>query len=260
MRISDITPLLITWNEAPNIERCLERLKWAPRIVVIDSGSTDETLAICGKYANVDVVHRPFDSFASQCNFGLQQVRTPWVLSMDADYIVPKDFAQKVADLSDEPAGYSTGFRYCIYGRPLRGTLYPPRTTLYRRSQGNYQNIGHGHRVIIDGRVEQAPFRIDHDDQKSLDRWLDSQRKYARQEAVHLTDGSRIDLNKADRIRLAIWPAVPVVFLYTLIWKLCLFDGWAGWFYALQRVYAELLLSLFLLDKKLTPNKISKES
>ena len=83
---SDITPLLITFNEIANIERTLARLGWAKRIVVIDSGSTDGTLDVLAKDPRIDVVHRPFDSFGEQCNFGLSHIRTGWVLSMDADY------------------------------------------------------------------------------------------------------------------------------------------------------------------------------
>jgi len=83
--IENITPLIITFNEAPNIRRTLDRLVWARRIVVIDSGSTDGTLDILRSYPQVVTIHRPFDNFAGQCNFGLEQVQTPWVLSLDAE-------------------------------------------------------------------------------------------------------------------------------------------------------------------------------
>ena len=64
-----VTPLLITFNEIQNIGRMLAKLDWARRIVVIDSGSTDGTLGILAKDPRIEVVHRPFDSFAEQCNF-----------------------------------------------------------------------------------------------------------------------------------------------------------------------------------------------
>ena len=67
---ADLTALIITFNEEPNIGRVLERLGWVPRVVVLDSGSTDATLAICATFANVEVFTRPFDSFAGQCNHG----------------------------------------------------------------------------------------------------------------------------------------------------------------------------------------------
>jgi len=63
MTPSDITPLILTFNEAANIERTLARLTWAARVVVVDSFSTDDTVDICRRYANVDVVPRRFDEF-----------------------------------------------------------------------------------------------------------------------------------------------------------------------------------------------------
>src|SRR5437764_327934 len=78
--------LCSTYNEAPNIGRTLGRLHWAKRIVVVDSMSTDETCQIAKKQAGVAVLQRPFDNHASQWNYGLAQVTTEWVLSLDADY------------------------------------------------------------------------------------------------------------------------------------------------------------------------------
>jgi len=253
MQLDDITPLILTYNEAPNIGRILNRLGWARQILVIDSGSTDETKNILSAYAQVRVIHRPFDSFAGQCNFGLSQIETSWVLSLDADYVLPQGFADELDGLTVDDAvnGYRARFRYCIFGRPLRGTLYPPRTVLYRRDKAEYQDIGHGHRVRIKGQVTELRAIIDHDDRKSLSRWLDSQRAYAQLEAEHLLATPKSELSRADRLRLHIWPAAPAALFYTLLVKRCLFDGWPGWYYALQRTYAEVLLSLELLDRRL---------
>src|SRR5690348_17949890 len=84
--IEEITPLIITYNEAPNIARTLDRLSWARRIVIIDSGSTDGTLEIIGSYSQTEVIYRRFDDCASQWNFGNEQIDRGWILSLDADY------------------------------------------------------------------------------------------------------------------------------------------------------------------------------
>ena len=76
MDLSTITPLILTYNEAPNIDRTLASLTWASRIVVIDSQSTDATLAILSRYPQVEVFQRPFDTHAQQWNYGLEQVTT----------------------------------------------------------------------------------------------------------------------------------------------------------------------------------------
>src|SRR6516165_5999187 len=101
--IGDITPLVITYNEAANIARTLERLIWARRIVVVDSGSTDETLEVVRHYPQTELFHRPFDDFASQCNFGIAQVATAWVLSLDADYELSDELVIELQSLRPDP-------------------------------------------------------------------------------------------------------------------------------------------------------------
>src|SRR5262245_29630567 len=119
MRLSDITPLVLTFNESANIERTLAALAWASRVVVIDSFSTDETLAICGRHPQVQVIQRAFDDHTTQWNYGLNQVRTPWVLSLDADYVLTNDVVSEFAALvpDEDLDGYSAAFTYCVFGR-----------------------------------------------------------------------------------------------------------------------------------------------
>jgi glycosyltransferase involved in cell wall biosynthesis len=248
-----ITPLIITYNEVANVRRALNKLGWARRIVVVDSGSTDETTSILRTYSQVDVFDRPFSDFASQCNFGIGKVRTPWVLSLDADYELSDQLITELEALApaETTGGYKAHFVYRIYGRPLRGTLYPPRTVLYRRDGAIYQNEGHGHRVSVRGAVLPLAAPIYHDDRKPLARWLTSQQRYARLEAEHLLTSDRAALSRIDRVRLAAWPAPFAVFLYTLLVKGCLFDGWAGWLYVLQRTLAESIIALEIIDRRL---------
>jgi glycosyltransferase involved in cell wall biosynthesis len=92
--LADITPVILTYNEAPNIGRSLERLTWARQVVIVDSGSTDETLAIAARYPNARAVHRPFDSLAQQWTFAVDHtgVETGWILRLDADYMFEPAF------------------------------------------------------------------------------------------------------------------------------------------------------------------------
>ena len=251
--LEDITPLVITYNEAANIARTLDQLAWARRIVVVDSGSTDETLEIVRLYPQAEVIHRSFDDFASQCNFGITQVATAWVLSLDADYELSGELVMELQNLHPDSAtkGYRARFVYRIYGRPLRGTLYPPRTVLYRKNYACYENQGHGHRVVVTGKIQSLSGVIFHDDRKSLARWFASQQRYARAEAEHLVASNRKALAANDKIRLMAWPAPLGVFLYVLIFKGCLLDGWPGWYYALQRLLAETMIALEIVDRRL---------
>ncbi len=250
--IDSITPLLITLDEAPNIGRTLDKLTWARRIVVVDSGSNDGTLDILARYPQVDCFNRPFDSFAEQCNFGLAQIRTDWVMSLDADYELSDDLVRELSDLAqwETTSGFRASFVYRVFGRPLRGTLYPPRIVLYRTRIAHYENEGHGHRVVLAGKVYPLRGVIYHDDRKSLSRWLASQKRYAKIEADYLLNSARQSLSILDRIRRMAWPAPMLVFPYVLIVKRCLLDGWHGWYYALQRLLAEALIAIEIIDQR----------
>lgn len=243
-----ITALVLTYNEEANLGRVLGRLGWCDRVLVLDSYSTDRTLEIAGSFENVDVEQRAFDSFAGQCNYGLGLVETEWTLSLDADYVLTPGVVEEIAGLADDPAvaGYRAPFQYLVHGRPLRGTLYPPRTVLYRTRRARYDQDGHAHRVEVDGAVRDLVHVIQHDDRKPLGSWLDAQRRYAVQEAAKLRAAPPGTLGRNDRLRLGGRLAPVLAPLYALLVKGGILDGRAGWTYALQRAYAEILLALHL--------------
>jgi glycosyltransferase involved in cell wall biosynthesis len=257
-----LTVLVLTFNEQDNIARTLDALRWAREVLIVDSFSTDETLSIASRFPNVRVVQRRFDSFADQCNFGLNQVTTPWVLSLDADYVLSPELQHELQQLvpPEHIAGYRAGFVYCIGEKQLRGTLYPPRIVLYRRDRARYENEGHGHRVRIDGNTADLRSLISHDDRKPLSRWLNAQRKYAALEAEHLLRADPQSLSRVDRLRRSTCLAPLLSLIYTLFIKGLILDGPPGWFYCLQRAYAELLLTLHLLDIRLTRRNLTPPS
>lgn len=248
-----MTPLLITYNEMPNLDRTLAALAWARVIVVVDSGSTDGTLDRLRTDPRIRVIVRPFDDFARQCQAGLENVETPWVLSLDADYVLTASLIEEMFALAPAPevAGYQVAFDYCVYGHALRGSLYPPRIVLHRSKGAVYRMEGHGHRVEVPGAVGWLAGRIRHDDRKPLSRWLSAQARYADAEALHLSESRWRALGWADRVRKLILVAPWLVPLYCLIVKRGLLDGLPGWYYAMQRGVAEAVLALRLIEARL---------
>lgn len=252
MLLDEITPLVLTKNEAPNIGRCLEKLRWARRVVVLDSGSADDTVAIARSFPNAEVHHRPFDNHTDQWNHGVGLVDAPWVLSLDADYILTDGLIEEMRPLApgDDAAAYFIRFRYCVGGRPLRGSLYPPRAALFRRDRCRYIDDGHTQLLEARGATATLAGEIWHDDRKPLGEWAANQVRYARLEAQKLLSRPREDLSRNDRIRLTGFLGPALVLPYCLILKRGLLDGWRGWFYAFQRLVAELLLALFLIEAR----------
>lgn len=258
MRLTHITPLVLTFNEEPNLRRCLEPLSWARTVMVLDSGSMDGTPAIASEFANVEFLCRPFDDHTSQWNHGLDQVQTEWVLALDADYVLSPDFVKELEALPDDPAcdAFFASFRYLVFGKPLRACLYPPRAVLFRKDRCRYRKDGHTQLLHVPGSSANLSARIDHDDRKPLTRWFASQDKYAALEADKLLALPSGELHLQDRIRRAILPGPCLVFFYTLLVRGALLDGWHGWFYAFQRMVAEIMLSLRLIEARLNRSLI----
>jgi glycosyltransferase involved in cell wall biosynthesis len=247
-----ITPLILTYNESPNIGRILQRLAWANRIVVIDSYSTDETLEILKSFPQVEVYQREFDTAANQDNYGLDQITTEWALSLDADYFLTDELIEEIGRLKPEDSinAYWVRFKYCVLGKALRGSLYPPRKILYRREKARYEDDGHTQRVRVEGRTEWLSSYVLHDDRKPLSRWLRSQDRYMLLEVEKLRQTPREQLGLVDVMRRSKALAPFAVMFYCMIIQRGILDGWAGWYYALQRTLAEILLAIRMIEDK----------
>lgn len=249
MNLADITPLVLTYNEEPNIGRTLERLTWASEVVVVDSFSTDATPRIAAFFPNVRLVQRSFDTHARQWAFGLEQVRTSWVLALDADHQVSPDVVVELESLSPGPdvAGYRAPFVYAVEGVNLRGSLYPPRLVLGAVRATRFIQDGHTQRMVVDGGIASIRAPLTHDDRKSFREFVARQKRYMRLEAAKLHVSSWAALPLSGRIRKLVVVAPFAVALHVLFVRGVILDGFAGLRYATERFLAEVLLSRELL-------------
>jgi glycosyltransferase involved in cell wall biosynthesis len=251
--LDQITPVILTYNEAPNIGRTLERLSWARDIVVVDSFSDDETLAIVSRDPRVRVFQREFDDFAAQWGFAAKEtgISTEWILALDADFLIGDELLQEFATLhpSEKTSGYNIPLTYCSQGRQLRSSLLPPLTRLYRQARVGFLADGHTYRLVLEGDIGNLKESILHDDLKPFSRWLDSQKKYTVLEGNKLLKADWNSLRLPDRIRRLRIVAPVAVLLYCLVYRGGILEGWGGLAYASQRMLVEVLLSVYLLRK-----------
>jgi glycosyltransferase involved in cell wall biosynthesis len=258
--LDHITPVLLTHNEEQNIARTVSRLRWAKDIVVVDSGSTDGTLAILAEFPNVRVLKRGFDTHANQWRFAVEEteIATDWILRLDADYQVSDELVSEIARLDPNAVvgAYRIGFDYAIFSHKLLASLYPPNTILLRKDRFSVWDKGHTEAWDVNGPIATLSARVIHDDWKPTGQWLIGQARYMQRE---------LDWLRVRRAGLVRWlrlrpPLMPIaVFLYCLFGKGLIMNGRAGIFYALQRMVAEAVLSLLVLEAKLR-NKAPRSS
>ena len=250
--LEHITPVLLTYNEAQNIVRTLSRLAWAHDIVVVDSGSTDGTLSALERFPNVRVFNRSFDTHANQWRYATEatQITTGWILRLDADYQVSDALVTELEQLKPGTPvnGYVIGFDYAVFSRKLLSSLYPANAILLRKGYFNLRDNGHTEAWQVQGPVATLESRIVHDDWKPISLWLRSQRRYMQLE-LESCRVSQTGLVHWLRLRPPIMPIS--VLLYCLFGKGLILNGRAGVFYALQRMVAEAIFSLLLLEEQL---------
>ena len=172
-----ISVAIITKNEAANLANCLESVAFARQIVVVDSGSTDDTRKIATDM-DCEVIEEAWRGFGPQKQFAIDQCREPWVLVLDADERLPAETAQAIREivlsLEGGIAGYSFPRKNFFQGRWIRhGGWWPDRIIrLFRRGYGHMTPAMVHEAVVIDGTVEALSAPIEHFTESSLSRVL----------------------------------------------------------------------------------------
>jgi glycosyltransferase involved in cell wall biosynthesis len=246
---SSITPVILTYDEEPNIRRTLASLSWARDIVVLDSGSTDATASIARSVPAVRWFERKFDSHGKQWRYALEEtgISSDYILALDADMNTPSSFVTE-AETRFLPSGCDGGvvpFEYWMLGQPLLGSVLPPQLRLFRRCAVRVGQEGHTQTFAVDGTVYRFAAPLCHDDRKSVERWVNSQLRYSEIERLRLTQRPSRALK--DRVRrMGVSP--PLVGAIAYLRSGGPLGGRAALRYAWERVVFECLLAMRLLD------------
>ncbi|HEX9819989.1 MAG TPA: glycosyltransferase, partial [Methylomirabilota bacterium] len=154
----EISVVLITRDEAARIRRCLDSVRWADEIVVVDQHSRDGTAAICREYGARVIEREMRAGFGEQKNFAIAQASRPWILSLDADEVVTPALRRAIEAAVAAPGGYA-GFRVprltSYLGRFIRhcGWYPSPVLRLFRRGAGRVTGALVHEEIVVDGPV-----------------------------------------------------------------------------------------------------------
>jgi len=158
--MSTISTIIITHNEASNIRRCLESVKWSDEIIVLDSGSTDNTVEICREYTpKVTVTVTDWPGYGPQKNRALKQASCDWVLSIDADEHLSPALQTDIqhAMTHDQHTAYSMPRQSTYCGRLIRyGAWHNDRVCrLFKRGTAQFKDAPVHESLIVDGSIGQ---------------------------------------------------------------------------------------------------------
>jgi glycosyltransferase involved in cell wall biosynthesis len=158
---------LIVHNEAENLPDCLRSVSFARQIVVVDSGSEDETCRIAAAFG-CTVLNEPWHGFGPQKQYAIDHCREEWILVLDADERIPPETARVILEIVSAPAakaaGYSFPRRNFFQGRWIRHAgWWPDRVVrLFRKGRGRMTEAAVHEAVRVDGTVVPLDAPIDH--------------------------------------------------------------------------------------------------
>ena len=176
---------MITRNEAHQIAACVAALRFASHVLIVDSGSEDGT-GETASAAGAEVAAHPFTDYASQRNFGIDRVRTEWLLMIDADERVSPALAAEVLDAIErakahpEVGAFSLIRRNHFMGRPLTrsGSGNERLVRLMRKDRAKYVNAVH-ETPIVEGEIKDLAAPMEHLTNVRLRDAFDKSRRYA---------------------------------------------------------------------------------
>ncbi len=226
-----LSVIIITKNEAHRITRCLESVKWADEIIVLDSGSTDNTLEIAKKYTPHVFTNTNWQGYGIQKQRVLSYATGQWVLHLDADEWVDKRLEKKLVQVikEDKVDACRVPIRMCFYGKPLRFSSSPTRhARFFRREGAKFSNDLVHEKILLPhgARIQQLKTPIFHDSFLDISHALQKMDKYSSYSAKIRLDEKRY-AGFSRSFLGALW-----MFLRCYIFQCGFLDGKAGFMLA----------------------------
>lgn len=230
---------IIARNEVARISACIESVRTlAADVVVIDSGSTDGTQALCASLG-ARVVDTDWAGYGAQKNRAVDQACNDWVLCLDADERVTPALAASIRRALDAPTAAGFRFRRCnrFLGRDLRhGEGYPDWSLrLFDRRAGRWSEDPVHEKVDVRGRIDDLDGDLRHESAESLESYVAKQNRYSTLAA----EDARARGKRTSALQIALSPLTRFVKFYFL--RLGFLDGLPGLVHIAIGCYASFL-------------------
>jgi glycosyltransferase involved in cell wall biosynthesis len=249
MEREKFTAIVPTFNNERIIRRCLESVKWADEILVVDSFSTDKTLDICREYGARIIQHAYINS-ALQKNWAIPQAAHEWILLLDSDEELESGFKEEVSSIlgdSDQNIdGYRMARKNLIYGKWIKTCgIYPDYLVrLFRKKCRYVEREVHAHLDISPERIGSFDRHIIHYDFTDLNSYLIKFSRYMKYELDQLVKENR-------RFRLREITLRPLyMFCWSYLYKQGFRDGIRGFFLSVLKAHYNFTMYMKLWEEE----------
>ena len=229
-----VSAYIITLNEQENIGACLDRLVEFDEVILVDSGSTDATLAIASNYPNVKASFNEWPGFSEQKSHALSLCKNEWVLNIDADELISDEYLdelRRIVEANEVDALESNRTLY-RWGRKPRHFGGDDRLIrLFRKSHGHYEPRRVHESITVEGRIAKTDATIIHNENLTFGQRVDKSNKYSQAKAEDKFEkGQRASV-------LTVWLIFPVTFIQVYLLKGHFLDGVGGLMTAMNAAY-----------------------
>ena len=255
--MKDVTFVILTKNEEINLPDCLESIKdFAHRVIIVDSGSTDNTVKIADKYA-CDIYTHPFENYARQFNWALENcnITTKWTFRLDADERLTSDLCLELSKIiddhdSDDVNGVTLEAWLYFMGRKIKhGGHQKRKLMLFKTGKAKIEDRKMDeHTILSEGVSISAKNRFIHYDFKDMTKWVNKMNWYATREmqdyfefkngkSAVITNDDDKNISKLRGKKFGIYYRFPLfirswlVFIYYYFFGLGFLDGKEGFIY-----------------------------
>jgi glycosyltransferase involved in cell wall biosynthesis len=249
--MTKITAIIPTLNEEVHIEEAIKCLDFADEIIVIDSLSTDKTVAIA-KQHNVRIIKREFDDFSSQKNFAIDQAKNQWIYILDADERVTPEVRKEILEAVKNPkecVGFFVRRNFFFMGKNIKfgGCQRDKVVRLFLKEFCRYNGNKVHETIAAKGKLGFFKHKIEHFSYRSYDHYISKMNHYAAIRAKQYHEqGKQVTL-----FHLLVKPPARFVIHYFI--RGGFLDGFAGFVFAKVHAYSVLsrYIKLWLLNKEI---------
>lgn len=242
-----LTAVVLAKNEEANIQECLDALKFCDEVLLIDDESTDNTAKIAKKH-NVKVLRSQMLDFSSQRNWAMTQVKSGWILFVDADEVVTQELGVSIQEVvkKNEANGYLIHRVDYIWNHKFKfgdvGNVWLLR--LAKKGAGDWEGRVHETWQVV-GRVEKLKGDLNHYPHQNMVEFLQHINYYSTLKAREFYDQKR-QTNIFEIVFGPVWR-----FAYLYICRLGILDGIPGFIHAMLMAFYMFLVAgkLYLLYK-----------